>query len=348
MRTGSQIHHTGNTSVRGFTLLETLVVIFLIGLLMAILLPAVQSVRESSRRLSCLNNLKQYGTALAGYESTNGELPSSSGPLHPHPYDYPTGQSPTAQILPWLGETSFEEPLDPQNYHTLFAFDPDLWPPWARIPIPALICPSDLGLPGTNYLACSGAYPRATIFPADGDPERLWGAFCASRGIKLAEVTDGLSATVAASERVQSDTTIDSFSRDEDFWASGYETQWINDPDLMLELCGSLQGEPANYYPLAGWGWDCGQYGSGLYNHVAPPNSQSPDCVSISVFSPPANPNAAMPRFYRIGMATARSRHPQGVNTLFLDGSARFVNESIDLQVWRRISTISGQDVNAQ
>lgn len=325
---------------RGFTIVELLVSITIIGLLMALVLPAVQSARESARRVTCINHLKQYGAAITGFETTHREFPAGFGPYQSSNQSG-LGQSPIAQAISWLGYPTYSEFLAPNAYHSPRQYDPGLWPAWSRVSIPVLLCPSDQGLPGTNYVACTGSQPHGN---ATGEAGGSKGAFSAIQGKKPGDITDGQSMSVAASERIQSNSA-GSYDRDRDIWGTGLNVDWITDADQMVQLCGSLNTQPPGFYPHVGWSWDNAAYGAGLYNHLGVPNSPIPDCVSSEVQCPPSLGTALVPQFSTIGMSTARSRHPGGVNVLFMDGGVRFTSNSVDLHVWRAIGTIASGEV---
>ena len=253
-------------------------------------------------------------------------------------------------MIDWLGYPEFRVHLDPQNmYNGVFPYEPENWPAWTHLPLPTFLCPSDQGLPGTNYVACTGSKPRASATGAVGDAWNHRGVFNSWHRVKAGEVTDGMSNTVAASERIQSDTETRPYSREQDLWGTDLDLNWIEDADEFVQLCASLVAQPPSYYPHCGWSWDNGDYGGGLYNHLAVPNSPVPDCLS-SIYQSPPLPGAPGPpdRFGHIGMYTARSRHPGGVNVLFLDGGVRFVSNSVDLEIWRGVGTIAGGEVSGE
>lgn len=323
----------------GWTLLEVLVSISVISLLLALAIPAVQSSRASSRRSSCMSQLRQLGTGLHGFETSHREFPGGFGPVHPTE-GYGFGIAPQARLLPWLGIPGFEEYLEPYTYPQSVPYAPDQWPPWMRTTIPLLLCPSDAGLPGTNLVMCTGGGPKTV-----GDYAGR-GVFHSIEGTRTEQVRDGLSNTIAASERVQSDLETQTYSPDEDIWGSGISIDGIEEPDRMASFCASLTGQPPGFYPHTGWSWDNSEYGATLYNHVTAPNSKIPDCVSSTNPTPPGPGQPDPPdRYGHQGAVAARSRHSGGVNVLTLDGSVRFVSNTIDLQVWRALASISGHEI---
>jgi prepilin-type N-terminal cleavage/methylation domain-containing protein len=192
---------------RGFTLVELLVVIAIIGVLVALLLPAIQAAREASRRTSCINNLKQFGVALLNYESAKKKLPA--GQLAPYetvsPLLHGRAFSVPAQLLSYVEE---------ENARLLFDFSEDIYSPRnfaAAHAAPSLIyCPTEPrrgGVPGdmggfTNYHSNAGSWARLAGW--DG----VFGAVSEQVGIpalpplRLAKITDGTSRTAALAEVV--------------------------------------------------------------------------------------------------------------------------------------------------
>ncbi|MEM1304824.1 MAG: DUF1559 domain-containing protein [Planctomycetota bacterium] len=191
-------------SVRcAFTLVELLVVVAIIGVLTALLLPAVQAARESARRTQCQNHLRQVGLALHGHHDQQGELPLGGR------FAWKPGLGWAAMVLPGLDEAPLHDALDPALRYTAPANGPA-----GRTVVPVLLCPSvpdgeltkpSADLPGTS----TARYARASYAGIQGErglrspsatnnPER--GAMIFERPIRLSQITDGLSKTALVGE----------------------------------------------------------------------------------------------------------------------------------------------------
>ncbi|MGE0760970.1 MAG: DUF1559 domain-containing protein, partial [Pirellulaceae bacterium] len=196
---------------RGFTLVELLVVMAVIGILVALLLPAVQAAREAARRMSCTNNLKQIGLAVHSVESMSKQLPP--GAVW-HPTKEKRG-SIFVYLLPYLEQESLYRHFDLTQMNTDHAVYPGSSKPLGATILPLLICPSDdsqqyFGLARHNYAAsrgpttvfvnsscrCNHHWQSLATAPLD-DPTDFAGPFTRmGTRIKLADVTDGLSNTI--------------------------------------------------------------------------------------------------------------------------------------------------------
>src|SRR2546421_1076742 len=199
-------------TTRGFTLVELLVVIAIIGVLVALLLPAVQAAREAARRMKCQNNLKQFGLALHNYHDAYGRMPAS------YYRAWPTSVGTTfgtpgwgwgTMILPRLEQQAL---FDTLNVTTLQLNANPLTKIPAQTPLPMSRCPSDTGKKtnanrfdyGTsNYVAVYGAlYDQMTIngLTVGSIPDTYTGMFGPNSGVRLAENTDGTSNTIMIAE----------------------------------------------------------------------------------------------------------------------------------------------------
>jgi prepilin-type N-terminal cleavage/methylation domain-containing protein len=201
----------------GFTLIELLVAMAIIGILVALLLPAVQSAREAARRIQCTNNLKQLGLAVAGYESVNGCLPPGALPRM-SPVGLYEDFSVFVRLLPALEQ---QTTFDATNF-SLTSYDPPNRT-LAGTGITGLWCPSDYGIAnplqdwatggqvwGTSYSAVAGPWEWDEFFLVPGTLDRLLpgeaqriaqlGLIYPLSSVRLAGVTDGLSNTLLFSE----------------------------------------------------------------------------------------------------------------------------------------------------
>ncbi|MBM4004818.1 MAG: DUF1559 domain-containing protein [Planctomycetes bacterium] len=299
---------------RGFTLVELLVVIAIIGILVALLLPAVQAAREAARRIQCTNNLKQICLALHNYESSNQMFPPSRNP-------YPLVHSALARLLPYIEQGRLHDLCDyttPPTSPTNTAA--------ARTQVKTFICPSDpmqgkipsLAEFGSNYVANNGTGTISFGLLASGD-----GMF-AQTYLAFKDVLDGTSNTAAFSESILGNDQISSGPKPSDPRREVLEVPGGNDPTPAA--CDAGAG---TWSGRRGGKWIDGHYGNTLYNHYYVPNVKTWDCGN-------GRHNKAL--------STARSYHPNGVNLTFVDGSVRFVENTISLEVWRNIATRDRSD----
>ena len=326
------------TRPRGFTLIELLVVVAIIGVLVGLLLPAVQSAREAARRLQCANNLKQVGIALHAYHAAAGSFPvgflypSTPAPPWTSPLQY--RWSALAQMLPHLEQAQLAHAL---NFDLPLASRPatasPLWPAYPAnttamaTKVALFLCPSDGAAPPmpdsgpTNYAFCTG-----DGLPG-GDATDANGPFILGPSISIAAITDGTASTVFAAEQLlgvagpYSQTTLSPIPSRPDRAFARVSTGPLTDPGCAAAGAGWL------FNKGAGW-WD-GNYLNTLYNHHAPPNSAIHDCIT----------------YHNPGWKSARSLHPGGVNALFGDGHVGFVKNGVASGVWRGVSTRGGGEL---
>ena len=326
---------------RGFTLIELLAVLGIIGLLVAITLPAVQSAREAASRLQCQNNLRQIGLALHSYHDSFRSYPSASMITRLPNGEYYMGlYSIHSRLLPFLEQRPLFDSIN---------FDVGTWPPdgylvggsaygWANptnetvylTRVSMFICPSDDGPfdAGTNYRGNTGVGPLFTT--SAETPDSGNGIFPEVGTIQARHVTDGLSHTTMFSERVQGSGVEGEIDPERDL----YDRDGIaNTADQMLGSC-RIAARPYNKrgYIFSGRYWYWTGRERTLYTHTQSPNGSVPDCTTGGV-----TPG--------IDMATARSRHPGGVNVIMADGSSRFVRTGIDRALWRGLGTRNGAEI---
>jgi prepilin-type N-terminal cleavage/methylation domain-containing protein/prepilin-type processing-associated H-X9-DG protein len=303
----------------GFTLVELLVVIAIIGVLVALLLPAVQAARESARRSSCNNNLKQMAIAVHNYHDTHGIFPLGRG------------HSQHARLLPYIEQN---------NVFDLINFSASVNNALNDVPrntkVATFLCPSDpdklpLTLGGrNNYYANMGTnimYSTTdTSHPNFGKPP-FNGAFTDNHiTTGFRDILDGTSSTALFSEKNKSDGSNGLSTPEADTFRPG---TYPDTADGAMADCLAIDVNDLSMQGNSNVGapWMSSSHSVSQYWHVLPPNSRS--CMYPSL---------------RIATA-AGSRHPGGVQMALCDGSVRFVSQTINIATWRALGTRDMREV---
>jgi prepilin-type N-terminal cleavage/methylation domain-containing protein/prepilin-type processing-associated H-X9-DG protein len=345
-----------------FTLVELLVVIAIIGILIALLLPAVQAAREAARRMQCANNLKQFGLALHNYHAA---LKCFPGPGASSTSSY----SIQSRLLPYSEQTQLHNMVDfsvvPHSYTSGFVayLNPTLLPV-AQTRIPMMLCPSeqaneliasdyapaaqyngvDSRLAPLNYVVCSGPdMTTAMSNPSARVPTlKTGGLFHLGSNYGIEAITDGTTNTMAMSECIvgeggENNIPIAELSVAEAMNSKRYTRLYVIHSSLDDDVVQSQSVKtsqdlidkilPTTWTPNRCATWLVGRFHMTTYGAFHEPNSKYPSVLVNHV---------------NYGFFGARSYHPSGVNILLADGSVHMATNTIDLNVWRALSTISG------
>lgn len=298
---------------RGFTLIEVLAVFAIVGIVLALILPAVNSARDAARRAQCASNLRQILIAIHAYHASEQLLPTVVAPFEE------TGRWNTlsgfARILPYLDAgnswdvLNFEQ--DARNPESVEGMASKTW-------LSLAACPADpLTARGcSSYRFSCGI--DAYAYPGSNS---LSGAFTRHTFRRTADFVDGLAQTAGMAEKLIGSGGKFSPLRDRwDFLSSEPTMDWI-------PVCSQVQGSPTFWNSIRGRNW---LYGPELfYHHLSVPNSLLIDCGFTAAVGP-------------AGLAAARSMHSGGVEVGKMDGSVAFVGNSIDRRVWWAFGTING------
>jgi prepilin-type N-terminal cleavage/methylation domain-containing protein/prepilin-type processing-associated H-X9-DG protein len=335
---------------KGFTLIELLVVVAIIAILIGLLLPAIQKVREAGARISCSNNLKQIGLAILNYESTYGQFPPGLG--LPANANLSSRASVLAIVLPYMEQGNKYNQFDlTQDIYTSPSNDNA-----RKQDVKSYLCPSDGSTGGVDF--GTGLYGRSNYLGNIGntadtrsmDPRRV-GIFnytinastgAVSNKVTIASVTDGTSNTALYSETTRSTVNGGAWP----VWpgADAYNSTNIHlvpdsifnkyTPTLPLGTGSTPACDDWNYPQTTRMAYRGWQYFMAIpemmtYSHTVPPNYTGFDCGD-----------------YNLTMAhmAARSYHPVGVNMAFADGSVHFINNSIDFPTYQALGTRSGNE----
>ena len=341
---------------RAFTLVELLVVIAIIGILIALLLPAVQAAREAARRMQCTNHLKQFGLAIHNYHDSYNGLPRMEfrfgGNANNWPETYNTTSANTdlsihVRILPYVEQGAF---LDTFNnnvpvYSSLSGMTPEVREIVAVI-LPLLNCPSEsesknpvrptsgpTGMPvpvaGTNYVFNNGTgigtfYEIAAVTPQDGLFNR--------RTTGFQQMSDGTSNTLAISETLLAFESASATTNRKAWRRMAFTDQAGGSGDSGYENI-DLLAAAENSPPTGG-------------SRGFPWVSSRGTATGFSTYY---TPNFGAPGNWIRGANNSNynftsSNHTGGVGACYGDGSVHFISDTISLDVWRALSTCGGAE----
>jgi len=312
----------------GFTLVELLVVIAIIGILIALLLPAVQAAREAARRSQCTNNLKQLGIALHTYHDTYNKFPCMGNPLPDiGSYTNRGGISGLVSLLSFMEQKSLYDKIaagDPAAGIPPFGPGTEAsWAVWDVSPI-SVRCPSDPAkLDGKNERLHNYAFSQGDDYQnmMGNDPKNTRGIFGWEIWYSTNNVEDGLSNTTAMSEHLR----------------QGFGDMNVTTPKTIDHRLGTVQIQGlSNQPPSAVFVWTDGRYftvnAAGKHRFGSRWVRGNPMQAAFNTILPPNGPCAYDVRSgnWDICLLPPSSGHPGGVNVLFGDGAVRFISNTID------------------
>jgi prepilin-type N-terminal cleavage/methylation domain-containing protein len=339
-----QIRARGIKSKIGFTLVELLVVIAIIGILIGMLLPAVQMVREAARRTSCLNNTRQMVLSALNYESTLQHLPPS---FEIDPGTILTGNNGSwsihGRLLPFCEQANAYDLVD---LNIAWDAQRDTGVPTMKIPM--YVCPSEVndfvrvdssGQPKVypqNYGFSFGSW--LVYDPVSGTPGD--GPFYVNSKVRFASFRDGSSNTICVAE-VKAYT---SYLRN----TSDPGPVPPTDPAAFMGYTGQLKLGPATQNNTGHTEWCDGRVHHSGITTVFTPNTFVPYDYNGQTYDIDFNSVQEGKRDDQSTYAaiTSRSYHAGGVVSVgFLDGSTRPIAETIDLSIWRALGTVAGGEI---
>jgi prepilin-type N-terminal cleavage/methylation domain-containing protein/prepilin-type processing-associated H-X9-DG protein len=297
-----------------FTLVELLVVIAIIGILIALLLPAVQAAREAARRMQCSNNMKQIGLALHNYHDSHKCFPT--GVIGSEVMGIKKGRLPWSFLIyPYIEQTALYDAYDKTNPICELP-NVATWESPGGAPLSGYQCPSDGLDPKTatfaNRCDAKGNYsgfgaPAVTWNMSEWIKGTQWGQrhkrhiFCVERSTNFGEIHDGTSNTMAAGEMIKGTGQVNDYRGN---------VLWDTSPGVIL----------MTYYP---------------------PNSNMPDLLKAGCYAAnmnfPKGPVGQVPNWPNDQMQFCRSYHTGGANIVMGDGAVKFVSDAVDAHIYPKL-----------
>jgi prepilin-type N-terminal cleavage/methylation domain-containing protein len=318
-------------SRRAFTLVELLVVIAIIGILVALLLPAIQAAREAGRRSSCSNNLKQIGLAVHNYMDVIGEVPPGGC--------YVVGAtgaswSAHARILPYLEQTNLQNLID---FNLPYSAQGNV----TKTRVPTYLCPSEIKKApradgALTHEPVSYGFNFGTWFVYDPATQTSGnGALCVNVGVTSGSYNDGMSNTLLAAEVKR--------------W-----TPYLRDGGTPNGLGVPVPAAPADVAAFGGsfktdsghTEWVDARVHQTGFTAAFTPNTRvayTSGGIEYDIdFNSRREGSTTNGTTY--AAVTSRSYHPNGVQAVLMDGSTRLFSSTVELDVWRKLSTRDGRE----
>ncbi len=311
----------------GLTLVEVLVVIAIMGVLIALLIPAIQRMREAANRTQCANHLRQLGVALHNFHENQKRFPHGS--LDPVAYF-----SVHAQLLPFIEQVAIYREVDFKSG----PFSSSNAKVFSQRPA-VFLCPSDSQqgevstLGWTNYHPNCGTWVFARGWDGVFGPNFTVEGLPPLSGVRVADIVDGTSNTAAFSEfcngpyypEAPRDKLADCF----EYGPPPPTKDFAQARSAFSAVSWQTAKIPwgIGTWRFRGYPWAEGTPWRNWYNHLLPPNSP-----------------CWRPENWWLLITPASSRHPSGVNVLFCDGSVRFVAQHVDPNIWTSVGSRHGRE----